>query len=269
MATVGQRLDEESRSLRVATWNVHEGLPRGRHDRGANSGADVGRFDEIVSLLNEQAVDVVALQELDVDEDGTSMVMEAIRTRTALNFGALEPLSPSPFGNRHQAGIGIAGRFPLTDVRCGTLPNPQESMRDDLGSQELFDKGWISAALRVASGELAFMSIHAFPFHRFGTSAEDPRFVEVWARLASEIDDPSQEAFIAAGDFNTPDRGLILERSQRPLASTFSGIPTHNGKPVDDILISTSLQPSSAPVALDNFSDHQLCIVDIVVGLDG
>ena len=75
-------------TVRVATWNVREGLPRKVH---AFDPALVRAVD-VANHLNEAGVDLVALQEVDLDVDGRSLVLDAIKAETQLRYVEVHPL---------------------------------------------------------------------------------------------------------------------------------------------------------------------------------
>ena len=241
------------RPLRVASWNVREGVP-------ATDGQQVAlAVDEIVSLLSEHRVDIVGLQEVDFDADSTSTILTAIRSRTKLSHTAHHVLSDSSFKPAKFAGVAIASRYSLTDAVERKFLNPGIASGTGSDSMNMHDKGLVSAHLSVHGHELRVSSLHAFPFHVFGRTAAEREFSFVWADITRALADKVTPSQIVCGDFNTTRRDLVLENRNIALRRANVENATYMGEPLDDILFSDNFTLNSISV-IPNFSDHHLCL---------
>lgn len=242
--------------LRVASWNLHEGLPDG--EDGSAPPADTSA--EIVRLLVETRADVVGFQEVDLDGDGESAILEAVRRRTPLTYLAVHRLSESSFFPGHFAGVAIASRYPLADVRRTLLPNPRLTI--SLGGVEIgsHDKGYIAATIMAPGGPMNVVSLHAVPFHIFGRAAGETAFRDVWSALVSGLQPLAVRPLVVCGDFNTADR-LVFRDEALDLGTAIEGRPTYRDLALDDILYTPDLQAKNVRI-FDNFSDHALCLAE-------
>ena len=97
----GERVEQATKTLRVATWNIHAGI-----------GADL-RYDarRIVDVLKEMAADVVALQEVASQEAHADFLHELEReTGYHVVAGLLRQRHGSDFGN------AILSRYPVRTI---------------------------------------------------------------------------------------------------------------------------------------------------------
>ncbi|MEQ4718474.1 endonuclease/exonuclease/phosphatase family protein [Nonomuraea sp. B19D2] len=228
-----------TRVLRVGTWNVHEGRREG------DDGSPGTR--EVVRLIQEQDLDVLALQEVAFNGTGSPM-LDAIAGQTALRHVEGQPLSPAmrPPGS---SGIALASRFPLEDVRRAVLPNPG-LVKDDWHS---YDKGLMTARLAYGRRTIAVGCVHMVPFHRFGRRAEEPEFSHIWEQAAKELGYALLPLTFVGGDLNTPRHDLL----DLPL------LPSHRDE-VDTIL-HTPPAPSRPPSSIPTFSDHPCQVAEFAV----
>ncbi|MFI6732248.1 endonuclease/exonuclease/phosphatase family protein [Nonomuraea sp. NPDC050451] len=227
-----------TRALRVGTWNVHEG----RHDGGDQSGTH-----EVVRLIRELDLDVLALQEV-VFDGNRSPMLDAIAGRTELRHVEGHPLSPAMCGTG-SAGIALAARTPLEDVRRAVLPNPCLVK----GDWHSYDKGLMTARLAYSGRMIAVGCLHMVPFHRFGRVAEDPDFGHIWEQAAKEIAYALLPLTFVGGDFNTDRRDLL----DLPL------VAAHRDG-VDTILHSPPA-PSRPPDSIPTFSDHPCRVAEFAL----
>jgi endonuclease/exonuclease/phosphatase family metal-dependent hydrolase len=244
-----------SSGLRVASWNVREGLPHPSTDPLDRPAA----LGSLAALVIEQGIDVLAMQEVDHDVIGRSAVLTTLRAETDLQYVHAVPLSPSSFLPGYRSGLAIASRVPIAGRVLERLPNPDLAV----GEMRSYDKGALAGTVSVGELRVTVVSVHAFPFRRFGHTPEETRFAPVWQALADllgKLDDP----LVVCGDFNTPRRDLLTGRTDRPLARAIGDRPTHRGQPTDDILYSADLVPAAEPRVLRGFSDHDLCVVTLL-----
>jgi endonuclease/exonuclease/phosphatase family metal-dependent hydrolase len=260
-----------NRTIRVGTWNLHEGVPAeefgswGRlSDRPeAQSSENILRktAHSIVDLVNELELDIVGFQEVRFD-GGRSPDMEVVAAETALQNTALFPLSPSSFFQGSRAGVAIASRYPLTEVRTTKLPNP--NLEKSASGQQIssHDKGLLSARVEVLGRPVSVASLHMLPFHIFERSADDLAFREIWRQLTTELASLSGRPLVVCGDFNTSKRDLALHNGPVELFSAVGDRSTYNGAAVDDILYSADFSPGAVST-FGNFSDHAFCVGEL------
>ncbi|WP_344968990.1 endonuclease/exonuclease/phosphatase family protein [Streptosporangium fragile] len=236
---------EEPIRLRIGTWNVREGVP-------VDPDADVR--GQVVELVRDHRIDVLALQEVPYRDDSSSDLLDTLTRRTRLVFTGVQPLSPRALPGAGRSGVALASRFPLHDVTGTVLPNP------GLAADGLvcFDKGLVSAAARVGGHRVTLTSAHLFPFHIFRRRAEEDEFRHVWERFAKEIGSRPERP-IVAGDFNTPHRELVTGLLDTELASAF-----HLDGRGEDILVGAGFRTLSCEI-VPNFSDHPLWVVELAL----
>jgi endonuclease/exonuclease/phosphatase family metal-dependent hydrolase len=240
--------------LRVASWNVREGLP----DRSTDVEDRPAALAALVAQVIDQRIDVLALQEVDFDVIGRSAVLAALRTETALEYVYAEPLSPSSYLPGHRAGLGLASRVPIAGQSLELLPNPRLAV----GELTSYDKGAVAGTIQAGDLRVMLVSVHAFPFRRFGRTPDEAEFAPIWQALASQLGKLGDGALVVCGDFNTARRDLLLGATARPLARAIGNRPTHRGQSIDDILYSADLV-AGQPLVLPSFSDHDLCVVTL------
>jgi endonuclease/exonuclease/phosphatase family metal-dependent hydrolase len=241
--------------LRVASWNVREGLP----DQSTDLEDRPAALAALVAQVIDQRIDVLALQEVDFDVIGRSAVLAALRTETALEYVHAEALSPSSYLPGHRAGVGLASRVPIAAPGLDLLPNPRLAV----GQITTYDKGAIWGTIQTGDLRVTLVSVHAFPFRRFGRTPDEAEFAPIWQSLADQLGKLGDDPLVVCGDFNTPRRDLLLSAVDRQLVRAIGARPTHRGLPIDDILYSAELVVSGAPLVLASFSDHDLCVVTL------
>jgi endonuclease/exonuclease/phosphatase family metal-dependent hydrolase len=247
--------------LRVATWNVREGVPADSH-----MGKSVR--EDVIDLLRSYNVDLIGLQEVDFDGDLRSSVLEVVHAETPLAYSAQNVLSDSSFYPSARAGVALASRFPLRNIEVKHFRNPRlytELNGDPIRS---YDKGLVSATVVLGGGEFSAVSLHVFPFHLFGRDADDLGFRLFWSDLSAELAHFASRPLVALGDFNTPRRELVLAPARLTLKSAIIGKPTYKDKAFDDVLYTEDFELRRIDV-LDNFSDHRLCIAEFTLKPSG
>ncbi|GAA2795089.1 hypothetical protein GCM10010441_20440 [Kitasatospora paracochleata] len=252
-------------ALSVASWNLHEGL-----DAEADphpGAADSNSMHSVAHLVREHGIDVIGLQEVGFDADGTSELLDFLQAATPLRHIARHPLHESSFFPGRLSGVAIASRFPLYALKRHSLPNPRLSVQ--LGDAEIrsHDKGFMSAQFDIGEIRIGVTVVHALPFHLFRREAADAEFKPIWEYLSTRIGEEDAKHAIICGDFNTPDRGLLLRDGFLKLSSAMGKQPTYKDVALDDILYGFGLRVGSA-TTVDNFSDHKLCIAEVLVPSD-
>lgn len=246
-----------SRVIRVASWNVHEGIPA-----GVNLAEQAIR-KEVAALLLEHKVDIIGLQEVDFDTSARSFILETIQQETPLSHNVHNILSDSSFSPTGQAGVALASRYPMVDHERTRFTNPELDTELNGNQIRTHDKGFVSATIMFPGMAISAVSLHTIPFNLFGREADELEFKPMWQEISFKLTDFSARPLVVCGDFNTEQRDLIFTRNNY-LTRAVTTEPTHKGKANDDILYSTGLELLNVSV-LDNFSDHRLCIVELRV----
>lgn len=246
-----------ARVIRAGTWNIHEGIPV--------SGPGPVSAHELIDQLSESPVDVLALQEVPFDDTGHSPLLRAIEAHSALRHVSGFPLSQASYHQGFRSGVAIVSRLPHSVESRLLLPNPRLRFPNGSKLWESWDKGMIVATINMTGVPIWVASIHCCPFHKFGRHASDEEFTYIWRKLADAIDQIPGPVIIG-GDFNTDSRDpLTRELNQISLSSIFSGMDTHDGKSVDDILHDSEIISKSREV-IRTFSDHSFCRTELALG---
>ncbi|MEO3809320.1 endonuclease/exonuclease/phosphatase family protein [Sphaerisporangium sp. B11E5] len=229
--------------VRIGTWNVNEAIALG-------SGEDT--LPEIVRIVREQRLDMLALQEVPfLGRSEVSPLFGPLLSETQLSHVAGHSLSPSYVRPGGRSGVVVASRFPLGEITRAVLPNPG-LVSDEMHS---FDKGTVMARITLGGCGITLASVHMFPFHRFQRCAEEPEFSVVWDHLADEVSRCKDDVVVVAGDFNTDQRSLVLGRLAVPMESAIT-----EGQ-VDDVLFGGARLVTVATVPTS--SDHPLCVAEL------
>lgn len=257
----------ESDAISLATWNIHEA--RDLKGKAFDPWAEIKDYDK----------DVLCLQEFPIQgELGVKIVCRQIRRSSGYPFVAILPLSkaeyysadPSYRSHRSRQAVAILSRFPMSDIRYCLLPGFE--YLPDHAELEPHDKGAVSASIRTRVGMLRIVSLHAFPFHRFGIDSRDmlaranKAFHAIDQFIADEADLLEvDQKLIVAGDFNAEQRWKLLKQPRRlMLRSGFdSDRPTrYDGRNHDDIIADQRLTICQQTI-LHTKSDHHLLAVNI------
>lgn len=251
-------MDTVKNVVRVATWNLHEGLPA--QARTGSISSEVR--DEITALTDKNSIDVLALQEVDFDHGRTSELLDTIVSETALKYFATFPISESSFFKEKNAGIAIVSRFPLGCVVKVMLPNPHLCVSGRMGMRS-HDKGFLAARVEADGFDVTVVALHALPFHIFKREAAAPEFRYIWKQLAHDIESLDFGPLIVCGDFNTPRRDLVLDEIRTEMTRAIGDRPTFENFAYDDILYASDYFTQLAVGVVRNFSDHALCIAEL------
>lgn len=256
----GASAEKSSDVIRVCTWNINEGEDIHANERTPSPES------AIEELVNRASIDLLALQELPMEDIQKSRTLTHIANNSALrNIYAID-LSPSFSGTSPRAGLGIASTFPLIDPKFFSLPNPRLSLPRGQGLS--FDKGVLAVTLEAFGVAWHVITVHSFPFHRFGAAPSDEAARPVWQAISHAIDSVSDGSrTLVLGDFNASDRKLIIARTNTLLYSAMNGVITHRDMAADDILLSSDVSLANKPFTIANFSDHLACLADLHIEL--
>jgi endonuclease/exonuclease/phosphatase family metal-dependent hydrolase len=239
-----------SLTLRVATWNIHEGMP---------VTDDAGRGD-LSAALAEAGVQVAALQEVTLDADGNSDDLAAVADSTPLRHMVSFPLSESVYSPGRCMGVALVSSYPLTNPRSVRLPNPGLRKEFNGSILSIHDKGFVAAQLDWSGPPVWVASLHSYPFYLFGRDPGEMEFVPIWKTLATEIESLAKEPTILGGDFNTGGRVLLTRwMSPQRIYWAINRVPTYDKVAADDILCTIDFALRGAEVR-PTFSDHAMCV---------
>jgi len=237
--------------LRVATWNVHEGI--------SVDGAMPDDPSSFWTVLVDAEVDVAALQEVCFPAPGDLGDLALAAELAGMPHVVSFPLSASSFRKGELAGLALLSRYPFRDEQQVKLPNPE--LRDERNGTVVtsYDKGLLSAVLDRNGDSVRVVSLHAPPFHRFGRAPAE--FGSIWAALAKSIGPVDELPLLVVGDFNTSRRELLTEQVDGRLYRAIGDQDTHCGKAADDILYTEAFELVSSKV-IGTRSDHALCLAE-------
>lgn len=244
---------------------MHEGLP----DKHKPSSANRGVLNEVVRLVANHAIDILALQEVDYSPKGESPILAALASGTQLGYIAQATLSASALTPGRFSGLAVASSYPIVASQFHMLPNPNLRVERDGQMMQTFDKGVLACTIDIDGTFISMTSVHGYPFHRFARDASEPEFNSVWGTLARVLSASGTRPFIVGGDFNTAVRSLVVDRASSKLRRAVGEVPTHRGLAIDDILYSAGLVSSGRAMVIPNFSDHHLCVADLKVIQNG
>lgn len=223
-------------TLRVATYNIHYGY----NERWNFT------LEEIARTIEENDVDVVALQEVDAGRITSYSVDDALWLGRRLGMEAV--YQPTV---EHLTGIGLLSRVPLASVEGRLLTSQEEQT------------GVIGAQLRTAKGRVNAFAIWLglTPEERATQIGEALAFIRGWEGPA-----------VFGGDFNsTPGsptyQRIVEEGFVDPfVALGLPEIPTSPaGAPEEriDFVFVRGLQPLGAWVPESLASDHRMVVVEV------
>ena len=140
----GQQSPSLGASLRFASWNIHWGAGPELQDARRFSRREVStHLEQIVALVQEQGVDLLALQEVDRDCLRSAEIDQLtwLREKTGLEHASFattwdaawvpHPITaaPSQQYGRMWAGQAVLSRFPIRSQRRHALPQPARNGR--------------------------------------------------------------------------------------------------------------------------------------------
>lgn len=238
-------------SIRVVSWNIHEGVPV------VSRAADP--VSEMATVLRD--ADLAALQEVALNSDAKFGAFASIAAGTSLEYHLSFPMSESAMFADRRMGVVLLSKWPLRDARLIKLPNPHLSIKSEGRVLESHDKGLLAARLAINGCDVWFATAHGFPFYLFQRDPREASFVEIWEQFAEALDSLGSLPLLVGADFNTEHRDLLTGRLVRAMSRSIIGTPTYRGIESDDIIFSAEFSLRKARV-VPNFSDHDLCACD-------
>lgn len=246
-------------------WDVREGISR---DQTQYSVFDC--VTDIARKINESHADVVCLQEYPVTQHGRDDITRYLTDHTQLVHYYGVDTYPSFLLPDASVGIAIFSRYPLENIEYHPFENPNIQKLSRSGKiYYSFDKGLITARLKVDSADFAVVTGHAVSFSPFDARAEDyPRSFDALRERIETLcaENPN---VIAIGDFNTEALFDILPTIQNHVRDVMDGPTTvsglmegeifEEGRKLDYCLVTPSIRLVKDEKIL-NFSDHLFCI---------
>lgn len=236
--------------LRVMTFNIHAGV------------GDDGVYDleRIARVIENQGVDVVALQEVDEHfEARTNFVDQAPWLGRRLGmysfFGANQDFPPLKSGQpRRRYGIATLTRAPILNFRHALLPS----------TPTLEQRGSTHVLIETMG-----RPVHIFNTHLQHNSQQD-RIAQAaqLCRMAGKVDHDT----VICGDFNAgPDQPELTELAKEftdvwARTSTEPGYTYNVKNPryrIDYVFTSAGIKPGKAEVIYTDASDHFPLVVEL------
>ena len=216
-ALKGQESPSLRGSLRFASWNIHWGAGPELKDARRFSRREVSKhLEQIVALVQEKEVDVLALQEVDRDCLRSAEIdqLNWLREKTGLEHASFATTwdaawvphaitaPPSQQYGRMWAGQAVLSRFPIRSQRRHALPQPARNGR-------LFNRFYLHRCVQELVLDLGGeRSIRVYNVH---LEAFDNANRRAQARILSRLLRQCTEVGICLGDFNAlPERAEQL-----------------------------------------------------------
>ena len=236
-----------ARTVRVMTYNIHVGV-------GMDKKLDLPR---IASVIKEQHVDLVGLQEVDRGVERTQRIDEIaeLARLTKMDYAFA-------FNLRYQGGqygVAILSRYPIMATDHRLYKNTREAER----------RGYIRAEVKIGGQVLNFVTTH------LDYQYEDGRIFETEQLLAGlkDVKDP----LILVGDFNDVPAGQAYQMVRQQFGDAWiENHPNDNGfsypsdkpaKRIDYILFRSSdhLRTKRAWIPETLASDHVPVVADLEI----
>jgi endonuclease/exonuclease/phosphatase family metal-dependent hydrolase len=242
--------------LTIGTWNI-----LGRRSYGR----DRSTTGEVRAILTGRRLDVLSIQEVHFyDGHPDPQLMSELHDAGLPHFAGM-PFSPSHLDADAQLGIGVASRFPLSDVSEYRLENPGLTAVVRGADWTLHDKGLVGARVHLDAGRsVVVLALHLFPFFEFGVLDDDELVAHMWDefwRYATKVG--AEGRTVLAGDYNQADRVTAAKEHEAPWEFCATDrATTVTGMSIDDIALNwpgESIQVTVVPT----FSDHHLVMATI------
>ena len=244
--------------LKVATFNISGGFYGGDEsteyfDRAAAKAIDNRLLKQIIEIINDEDLDVIAFQEIiTTPEIGyISAIVEATQLKNVAEFETSE----CNLVEGTRCGVAVFSKYPLKNIEKHWFPNPKLSKTTESGNTYYsYDKGIIVCDIEAPSGNLRFLTHHNFPFGRFNSKPED--YPEVFTFFDDLIAEKQPD--VVTGDFNVLDFMKLMPKLANDYRRTIDDVTTVDGKKIDDIVVRKDASCESRQ--LKTLSDHN-CII--------
>jgi endonuclease/exonuclease/phosphatase family metal-dependent hydrolase len=235
--------------FRVATWNIREGR-RLSSDELFDAGSIVGSLD----------LDVLALQEVPFQADGSSPLLSSLLESTKLSFSSFLSMHESSFGEA-SAGLATLTNYEQSPQTNVSFESKDLSLVVDGRVQNAHNKAVTRLICYTPAAAVVVYNVHLFPFRRLGLDAASERFRMLWQGLSRQLEASQDTPTVLCGDFNTARRHLVLP-ADAGYTRVIGDRETHEGFASDDILVSRHFRVRDSQL-LDNPSDHLLCVGEV------
>jgi endonuclease/exonuclease/phosphatase family metal-dependent hydrolase len=210
--------------IRVMSYNIHHCNPPSKEASG------VIDMDAIVSAIRQQAPDLVALQEVDVNTTRSGPGNQAEEIAKRLGMKAFFGKAIDYQGGEY--GVAVLSKYPLTETAVVRLPAGADPKSEP--------RILVTAKVRLPQGKvIRFGSTHLDVRNAQTREAQVQEIVRVAAQEAT--------AFLVAGDFNaTPESSAISVLDQhftRTCQACEPTIPVINPKRTIDFIAFTKGAP--------------------------
>lgn len=224
-------------SIIISTWNIgslHEG---GHYARN---------LDYLRTVLTARPTDILCLQECPNDPDFLRQVTEW----TGLTHIHYVVTSESHIDLQHDMGLCVLSRCPVTEISRIQPAKPQVEAWHKGKREYWHDKLFLALHGEIHGRELAVITGHGFPFHRYGL--DDGEHDSVIAPSFGEVDHWIRELrsqhphilFCIAADFNYGEPLRFMPYLNESFADAFHGEATRpSGRKTDAIILPADHRP--------------------------
>lgn len=250
--------------LRVATWNISGGVSAddsvdNYFDQEKRPEIDFSFLKEIVKTINEEEIDIIALQEV-ITTDRIKYV-EYILSNTQLKYYSKFELSECNLVENTMSGIAIISKYPIIDSAKMLFTNPKLSKTTSTGlTYYTYDKGCMNSTININDKLINFITNHGFPFGRFDSN--ETKHLYVFNELKVFIE--KYNNVIVTGDFNAENVIALMPGIEKKVIETIDEVTTTNDKKLDNILIDKNFSFINKKI-IKSISDHFLCISTIKI----
>lgn len=251
-------------NLKIATFNISGGvdntiIENDYLDQKAKTAIDDKFLNEIIKMINDEQIEVMAFQEIITTKD--IKYIDSIVSNTDLKFSCYYELSPCNVVENTNCGLAVLSKYPIIEETKLKFTNPNLSKTTQSGNTYFsFDKGGLRTKININGKYINYITLHSFPFRRFNAIPEEHEniFIE-FDNFVSNYDN-----IIVLGDFNAENAIKFLPKMKENVAVVFDEPTTIDGKKFDNILISKKFNILDQKL-IRSFSDHCACISTIQI----
>ena len=247
--------------MKIASFNISGGFYGGDEsseylDREAATSIDNQLLCDIIRLINNEDIDIIALQEVITTEEYN--YINQIKDGTKLKYSEMFELSPCNLVKGAKCGLAILSKYPIDKSQKNIFKNPKLSKTTASGNvYYTYDKGWLLCAININNKTLEILTHHGFPYRRFDSTPEAN--ITVFQEFDNII--KNNKVDIVTGDFNAENFMELMQYTASKYQRTINYITTVDDKRFDDILILKDKDYSSK--VIKSMSDHYLVITKI------